>query len=312
MYVLEFFHLRFGISGRLHVSQDITLALGGGGARGLAHLGVIDALTKAGYRIKRIVGVSMGSLVGALIASGKDISEIRRDALHYLLSERFQVHQNTLFGIKGESADGETSGYFAWYMRIQQFLKANSLFRRIITQPGMLPGVLLEDVVINLLEDVNIESLPIPLSIVAVDLLSGHQVVIENGSVRDAVRGSSSLPGIFPPVPFNDLLLCDTGTFCSLPARIAQSYGDAPVIAVEVNTEITPGIRPSTALEVLIRVDEIGENYWRKQVRPHASVVIRPNVAHVPWYDFSAAPRLIELGHHAAIGQMDQIKRIIG
>ncbi|MCA8989524.1 MAG: patatin-like phospholipase family protein, partial [Planctomycetaceae bacterium] len=248
--------------------KKITLALGGGGARGLAHLGVVRALKQAGFEITRIVGVSMGSLVGGLVATGLDYDKVQARALHYLLSERFQIHQQTLFGIRGNTA-GEEDSYFSWYVRIQQFLRANSLFRRILTQPSMLPGVLLEDVVENLLPDVSIESLPIPLSVVAVDLVSGHQVVIETGSLRSAVRGSASLPGIFPPVPSGNMLLCDTGTFCSLPARIAQSYGEAPVVAVEVATETVPGIQPKTALEVLIRVDEIGENYWRKQVRPH-------------------------------------------
>ena len=289
----------------------ITLALGGGGARGLAHLGVIEVLQEAGYRFNRIVGVSMGSLVGALAATGQPIQEIQHRAIEYLLSPRFQIHQQALFGMSGESGDQqETHGYFSWYHRIQQFLRANSLFRRIIAQPGMLPGVLLEDVVEHLLEDVPIESLPIPFSVVAVDLVSGHQVILENGSVRLAVRGSSSLPGIFPPVKHGSMQLCDTGTFCSLPARIAQSYGAGPVIAVEVSTDVVPGVRVASALDVLIRVDEIGEFYWRKHVRHHANYLIQPNVSHVPWYDFSAAPRLIELGRLAARQSLKGIDQI--
>lgn len=289
----------------------ITLALGGGGARGLAHLGVIEVLLDAGYSIRRIVGVSMGSLVGALAATGMSPAEMQRKSLDYLLSDRFQVHQRTLFGMSGDSSTVETRGYYSWYHRIQQFLKANSLFRRIITQPGMLPGVLLEDVVEHLLEDVCIEDLKIPFSVVAVDLVSGHQVILEKGPVRLAVRGSSSLPGIFPPVTHGAMQLCDTGTFCSLPARLAQSYGMRPVIAVEVSTDITP-IRPvRSALDTLIRVDEIGENYWRKHVRHHADLLIQPNVGHVPWYDFSSAALLIELGRKAAKKCLRTLDRLI-
>ncbi len=292
-------------------AREITLALGGGGARGLAHLGVIEVLMEAGYSLKRVVGVSMGSLVGALAATGVSAAEMQDKALNYLLSERFQVHQQALFGMGGgDSSSMETSGYFSWYHRIQQFLRANSLFRRIITQPGMLPGILLEDVVEHLLEDINIEDLPIPCSIVAVDLVSGHQVILERGSVRLAVRGSSSLPGIFPPVIHGEMQLCDTGTFCSLPARIAQSYGHHPVIAVEVSTDVVPGVHVETALDALIRVDEIGENYWRKHVRPHADHLIQPKVSHVPWYDFSAAPKLIDLGRQAARLALKNMERL--
>lgn len=289
----------------------ITLALGGGGARGLAHLGVIEVLLDAGYSIRRIVGVSMGSLVGALAATGMSPPEMQQKSLDYLLSDRFQVHQRTLFGMSGDSTAAETRGYYSWYHRIQQFLKANSLFRRIITQPGMLPGVLLEDVVEHLLEDVCIEDLKIPFSVVAVDLVSGHQVIIEKGSVRLAVRGSSSLPGIFPPVTHGAMQLCDTGTFCSLPARLAQSYGMRPVIAVEVSTDITPIHPVRSALDTLIRVDEIGENYWRKHVRHHADLLIQPNVGHVPWYDFSSAALLIELGRKAAKKSLRTLDRLI-
>ncbi len=289
--------------------REITLALGGGGARGLAHLGIIEVLIEQGYSIRRIVGVSMGSLVGAMVATGDDPQKIRAKALRYLLSERFRKHQQTLFGMGSDSAEQQAS-YFSWYYRIEEFLKANRLFRRIVTQPGMLPGVLLEDVMKNLVEERNIEDFPIPLSVVAVDLVSGHQVVLEHGPVREAVRGSSSLPGIFPPVPFNKMQLCDTGTFCSLPARIARSYGHAPVIAVEVSSDVVPGIRCETALDVLMRVDEIGENYWRKQVRHRADLLIKPSVSQVPWYDFTAAEKLFDLGKKAARQSMPQIEKL--
>lgn len=289
--------------------RTLTLALGGGGARGLAHLGVVEVLQSAGYSIQRIVGVSMGSLIGAMVATGKNPKELRAKALRYLLSEKFRKHQQTLFGMEGDSSEQETS-YFGWYHRIEQFLKANHLFRRVVTQPGMLPGILLEDVMLHLLEEKNIEELPIPLSVVAVDLVSGHQVIIEKGPVREAVQGSSSLPGIFPPVFFNEMQLCDTGTFCSLPARIARSYGHSPVIAVEVSGNVVPGIRCETALDVLMRVDEIGENYWRKQVRHRANLLIRPNVSHIPWYDFTSAEKLFDLGKQAAQQSLSQIENL--
>jgi len=289
--------------------REVTLALGGGGARGLAHLGIIEFLLEQGYSIRRIVGVSMGSLVGAMVATGDNPKKIRTKALRYLLSERFRKHQQTLFGMGGGSTEQDAS-YFSWYYRIEEFLKANRLFRRIVTQPGMLPGILLEDVMKNLVEERNIEDFPIPLSVVAVDLVSGHQVVLEHGPVREAVRGSSSLPGIFPPVPFDEMQLCDTGTFCSLPARLARSYGHAPVIAVEVSSDVVPGIRCETALDVLMRVDEIGENYWRKQVRHRADLLIKPSVSQVPWYDFTAAEKLFDLGKKAAQQSMSQIEKL--
>ncbi len=280
------------------IQKPITLALGGGGARGISHLGVIEGLKEAGFDVSRVVGVSIGSLAGALYAFNPEIKPMIGKALGYLLSESFQSHQQTLFGARRNS--DETGGVFSWYSRVMMYLKANRIWHRAVTRPSLLPGVVMQDVVTNLLPDADIADAKIPLSIVAVDLHSGHQVVLERGSVREAVRASSAIPGIFPPIQWDNMLLADVGMLCSLPTVIAQSYGSGPVVAVDVSSRVKHLAHCDTALDVLMRMDEIGEALFRKHVTAAADLIIRPSVSQTEWFDFSQPELLINLGRKAA------------
>ena len=195
----------------------VTLALGGGGARGAAHLGVIEAIERAQFPIERIVGTSIGSIMGAAYAAQPEIEVVERRMLDYVLSSEFQKHQAVLFGTHSSDA-AEPGGMFSWYDRVKQYLRANRIFHRVITQPSMLPGVVLQDVVNHLIPEMDLADTRVPLSIVSVDLCSGHRVVLEKGPLRRAVQASSALPGIFPPVEWDGMLLCDIGVLNSLPA----------------------------------------------------------------------------------------------
>lgn len=284
----------------------ITLALGGGGARGAAHLGAIEAILDAGLSVERVVGVSIGSLMGAAWAVDPDISRVQQRMLQFLMSPTFQNHQQTMFGTRGS---GDTDGgRFTWYERVKGYLNANRMFHRVLTRPSMLPGIILHDVVDHLVPDVDVADTKIPLSIVAVDLRSGHRVVIENGSARDAVRASSSLPGIFPPVEFGDMLLCDIGVFNSLPTIVADSYSPEYTIAVDVSSGVRHQQEFDTAFDVMMRMDTIGEAMFRKYVRPHAELVIKPDVHGIEWFDFSASADLIEIGRDAARRALREVR----
>lgn len=277
-----------------------TLTLGGGGARGVAHLGAVEAIRDHGIEIERIVGVSIGSLAGAMCAFDLDSRAVVRRALDYLMSPEFQAHQQVLFGSHPRAHEVATGGVFTWYQRVKQYLRANQLFHRVIRMPSLMPGMILKDVVDHLLPDADIADAKIPLSIVTVDLRSGHQVVLEKGPLREAVRASAALPGIFPPIEIGEMLLCDIGVFYSLPTTIARSYDPEFVIAVDVSSEMRRLERCETALDVLMRMDEIGEALFRKHVRHLADLVIRPDVYGVEWFDFSSCEKLVESGRAAA------------
>lgn len=284
-----------------------ALALGGGGARGVAHLGVIEGLLEAGFSIERIVGVSIGSLVGALYAFDPDIHRVQEQALAYLLSPKFQRHQQALCGAHPSGSAETTVGIFKWYDRMKDFVRANFVCQRIIRHPSLLPGLLLQEVVEHLLPDADIADATIPLSIVAVDLLSGEKVILEKGPVRDAVRASSSLPGIFPPVELDGMLLCDIGLFNLIPTMTTRSYGTNCLVAVDVSSRLKRLSGCETAVDVLLRMNDVGENLFRKHVSAAADLIIRPDVSGVEWFDFSSSRQLLELGRTAARRAMPEL-----
>jgi NTE family protein len=276
-----------------------VVALGGGGARGLAHLGVMQAVGECGIHTERIVGVSMGSLVGAMCAIEPDIHKVQAKAIEFVHSPIFRKKQQQLFGSSSSHAATEDIGMFAWYDRLKQFISAHRRFNRAVTAPSLMSKTLMWEAIEHLLPDVDLKDLPTPLSVVCVDLLSGHRIVLENGSLRDAVHASTAIPGFFPPVKIDDMLLCDIGVFDSLPNTIARSYGGEMTIGVDVGQERSTIKECDTALDVMMRMQDIGEQLLRRHVRHTADIVIRPDVGHVPWFDFRNPEVLIEAGRRA-------------
>lgn len=278
--------------------RRVTLALGGGGARGVAHLGVIEEVLRAGWDVGRVFGISIGSLAGAMYAFDPEIDVVQRRALDYLLSAEFAERQRDLLQAKPLDADAP-GGMFAWYHSVVEYLQAHQKLTRAITRRSLLPGALLEEVCQHLLPDADIADAVIPLGVVAVDLHSGEPVVLERGPLRIAVQASASLPGIFPPVELDGRLLCDLGVVASLPARMARQMEALPVIAVDVASPLKP-VQCATALDVLMRMMEIGEWMFRDELRRAADVVIEPDVGDIHWADFSKSASLVEIGRTAA------------
>lgn len=290
------------------VCHQISLALGGGGARGVAHLGVISGLEKAGFQIERLVGVSIGSLAGALYAFDPHIRNVQRRIAIYLDSAGFRQYQRRLFSSQG-SGGWRTRNGTAWWQKLMGFVRASHVCQQVLLRRAILPGDVLRHAVEHLLPDADLADARVPLSVVAVDLLAGVPVVLERGSVRDAVRASASIPGVFPPVEFQGRLLCDIGVLNSLPILATRQYATGCLVAVDVSSALQPMVNCPTAVDVLVRVNDIGENMFRRHVFDGADLVIRPAVGDVPWFDFSKHARLVELGHEAASSAAADIRR---
>lgn len=292
---------------------NTVLALGGGGARGLAHLGVMEVLTDAGVNVDRIVGVSVGSIIGALCAFGGDPREVQRRTTDYLRSEPFQRHQAALYGTRRGQKNGNGHRHgFLWFNRVKEYLTANRLVHRVMLRPSFLPSKLLQEVIEALLPDADIADARIPLTIVAVDLKTGNRVALEKGPLRTAVMGSASLPGIFPPVELDGKLLTDIGIFSALPTPVSRTYSPNPLIAVDVSPCIECVDCCETALDVMMRMEEIGGTLFREHVLGLADVVIRPEVGTLEWSDFSAVETVIEQGRTAARATLPQVLESCG
>lgn len=174
------------------------MALGSGSARGWAHIGVIRALSEAGINIDYIAGTSIGSVVGAVYASG-NIDTLEEVVLQL---------------------DWKQIAYF---------------FDVVLPKSGLIDGKKLSAFVRSHVNGVNIEELPIPLGAVSTDLATGDEVVIQSGDIIDAVRASISVPGIFTPVKKDGVFLVDGGLVNPVPVSVARQMGADFVIAVDLN-----------------------------------------------------------------------------
>ncbi len=275
------------------------LALGGGGARGLAHFGAVQAIQESDLGIERIVGVSMGSLAGAMISVDDSLQRVQSRVLEYIASDDFAARQESLFGTQPGQVR-TTTGLLAWYDQIKSYLWARHLLGRVFRRRSLLAGGVLEGVIAQLVPDIDIADAPIPLSIVTVDLRSGHPIVLERGPLRRAIAASAAIPGIFPPVEWGGMLLCDVGVLDSLPTQVARGYGgEELVIGVDVGPNLERAERCESALHVLLRMDEIGERMMRRVTQKSADILIQPDVGHCAWFDFSHAERQIAAGFEA-------------
>jgi len=244
----------------------IGLSLGGGAARGWAHVGVLEALEEAGIRPGCIAGTSIGALVGAVYASG-GIDAVR-----------------TM--VRG----------FDWKRML-------TLVDPVLPRTGLIDGRRLEDLVRDYVRESRIEDLPIRFSAVATDLSTAREVVLDEGDVADAVRASVSVPGLFTPVQTASGMLVDGGLLNPVPVSVARAMGADWVLAVDINPAVE-GERPyhpGNLLGVLITtvaVTEVATTRLRLAEEP-PDLLVRPRVGHIKFLDFSRGKEAIEAGYEA-------------
>lgn len=290
----------------------IALALGGGGARGLAHVGVLEVFHEAQIPVDALFGVSVGSIVAAGFAFAPNAPVMRERAMRYLDSPAFRKYTASVGGQERPGGNGDTNGNSRWYAKFFEYLRANRTFHRMILGPSLLPGRMLEEVVNALLPDADIADARIPLTIVAVDLITGREVEITRGPVRRAVLGSASLPGIFPPVEYGGCLLADVGVISAVPCHAARRSGVDRVFAVDVTQHPPRMTKFPSAVDVMLRLQDVASSLFLNLVLQHADVVIRPEVAHLHWTDFRTIEDTIERGRAATIAVMPQLRASLG
>lgn len=251
----------------------IGLALGGGAARGFAHIGVIKALEAQGIVPDLIVGTSAGSVVGALYAAGYD-----GFALHKLALEMDEV------------AISDWSVPF---------------FTEIT---GVLKGEALQKYVNRIVNDVPLEKLKIPFGAVATDLRTGAPILFRRGNVGMAVRASSAVPGLFQPVQIGSRSYVDGGLVSPVPVRFAQEMGADFVIAVNISSQ--PEVQPaSTTMDVLLQTFAImGQSLNRYELQ-QADIVIQPGLGGMKGNDFPGRNNAILAGEQATFAALGEIRR---
>lgn len=278
--------------------MDITLALGGGGAKGNAHIGVLRCLEREGFRIRAVAGTSFGGIVAAAYAAGFSPDEIE---------ERFsQVDQAKLYGhVPGE-------------------------------QPCLLGLAGVYKWLDEMFGEMTFADLKIPCAMVAVDLETTREVTLQQGRVRDAILATIALPGIFPSYPLNSWNLVDGGVLNPVPVSVARALApELPVVAVVLTQPIgapttpltiplppvlpkallerIPQFRLAQAAEIFLRSVEIGgravTEYRLAVDRP--DVIIRPKVGHIQLLQRVDVRAVARLGEEAAQEALPEIRRAV-
>lgn len=201
------------------MKKDITLVLSGGGARGIAHIGVIEELVKLNVNIASISGTSMGALIGGIYAVGK-LEEFKQ-----------------------------------WMLKVNR-TKIFKLIDFSFSTQGLVKGERIFNEIKEFITDVNIEDLPIKYTATAFDIANGREVVFDRGSLYNAIRASISIPTIFTPLTLGDSVFIDGGVVNNIPINTAKRVQNDIVIAVNVNAGISDNVVYFSEIEQLIKQDK--------------------------------------------------------
>jgi NTE family protein len=249
-------------------APKIALALGGGAARGFAHVGVIKALEAQGIVPDIIVGTSAGSVVAALYAGGANGFELQKLAL--------------------SMEDGSMSDW-------------------VLPDRGFIRGEALQNFVNKALANRPMNALPRKLAVVATELQTGEMTVLRSGDVGLAVRASSSVPGVFQPVRIGGREFVDGGLVSPVPAKVARDMGADLVIAVDISSK-PKNAKVSSMIDVLLQTFTIMSTTVAQYQLGQADVVIRPDVGSIGGTDFQSKHLAILEGEKAAAEKMEQIR----
>jgi NTE family protein len=252
-------------------SPKVGLALGSGGARGFAHLGVIKVLRDEGIPIDLIAGSSMGALVASFYGAGLDVDRL------YKLSRVFKRK---------------------YYLDFT------------VPKMGFIAGKRVKELIRIFTHGKKIEELDIPIGIVATDLMSGEKVVFKNGPVAEAVRASIAIPGIFVPEKLDGRLFVDGGVVDRIPVSVAKEMGADIVIAVDVsNVKVNADI--TSIFDVIIQSIDIMQMELVANREVASDVMIRPKVEMYNSKAFTNIEEIIVIGEEEAKKHIDKIKQCI-
>lgn len=286
-------------------SRKIGLALGGGGARGFAHIGVMKILKRENLSPDVIVGTSVGSIVGGALASGMTVEELEERAYSFLESDLYTSSELKAMGDAESGAEQRLSS------RIQNYFKTKIRLAGALYRPSILPMSDMEEFINFFIPDIKIEETVIPFRAVATDLTSGECVILKEGPLRRSILASSAVPGALPPVEIDGRQLSDGGIICTVPVRYALEEGAHVVIAIAIDKDIVLSSELQTAVDIYVRAGEIQGFYLEEYDLKYADLVIRPELGSIHWTDFSQFKDLISLGEAAALESLHEIRRLV-
>ncbi len=253
-------------------APGIGLALGGGFARGFAHLGVLQVLEQSHVPIGCLAGTSVGSILGAAYASGVPLARI----IHVCRNIRFR-------------------DFAKWR----------------VSRLGLASNERLGDLVEDLFYAKTFEELHVPMAIVATDLGTGEPAVFTRGPLAVAIRASCAFPGLFEPVEIGTRCLADGGLVAPVPTHAARELGAACVVGVSVSLDDGRRINPSNLFQVVTRAVSAAQKHQIEGWERKADLVLRPEVSAIAWDEFGRADEAIAAGAAVARQALPRLWRMM-
>ncbi len=252
----------------------VALVLGGGSAKGFAHVGVLRVLEKEKIPIHMIIGTSVGSLIGGIYASNPDSFQLEWAA--------FKINKSDILDFSVVASKmGPAQG-----TKLEAFVQQNARVKLV-------------------------EATKIPFYPVATDLNTGETLTLEKGSLARAIHASSAIPGIFVPVSFGNRTLVDGGVTSNIACDIARTKGADVVIAVNLQGDVRDG-DISSVIDVIAQSISIMMHENSKTKLSYADVVIEPDIKGISMFDFSQKKFMMEQGMRATERAMPKIKALVG
>lgn len=250
----------------------IALALGGGFARGFAHLGVLQVLEQNHIPISHIAGTSVGSVFGAAYASGAPLARI---------------------------------------LAVSRTIRFRDIARWSVSRLGLASNYRLADLIERVFDSKQFEAMKIPLAVVATDLASGEPVIFERGPLVEAIRASCAFPGLFEPIQIGTRCLADGSLVAPVPTLAARQLGGTIVLGVSVGVQDGHRNAPKNMFQVVARAVSAAQKHQLDIWERHADLVIRPDVNSLAWDDFEKAGEAIEAGAAAARMALPRIQKLL-
>lgn len=259
-------------TGTLPLRAGVGLALGGGFARGFAHLGVLKVFEQHHINVSHIAGSSVGSILGAAYASGAPLERI---------------------------------------IEACRTLRFRDIARWRVSRLGLASNQRLGALIERVFGSRQFEDLQIPLAVVATDLSSGEPVVFTQGNLVDAIRASCAFPGLFEPVEIGTRCLADGGLVAPVPTEAARAIGAQTVVGVSVSLEDGRRGVPTNIFQVVSRAVGAAQKHQLELWERQADLVLRPDVQSLAWDDFARADEAIEAGATAARSALPRIEKLL-
>jgi NTE family protein len=250
--------------------DTLGLALGGGAAKGFAHIGVLKVIEEENLPVRLVAGTSVGSIIGALYCSGMNWRQLREEAQNIKWADVLKIKMGKM---------------------------------------GLAAGTKLEQLIEDLTGVKNIEELKIPFRAVAVDLVSGKEIVFDHGPLGKAVHASSCIPGIFTPVEMGEMCLVDGGIRSSVPLDVVKRMGADGVIGVDLNVDRREARAPRDVYDVIMFSLGIMMSIANTTIYGGSDFGIFPDLSEYTYYNLNHIDEMIRRGELAMRSRVGEIKK---